>query len=51
MKYSHKNIIVRYLPQDISEIELKLLFNKYGDFDNCQIVRDKETGHSQALVL
>ena len=44
MEYSRTNIIVSCLPQDISEIELKLLFNKCGDFENCHIVQDKETG-------
>lgn len=41
---SKTNLIVNYLPQNLTPDELKSLFGSIGDIESCKIVRDKITG-------
>ncbi|XP_067302664.1 ELAV-like protein 2 [Pseudorasbora parva] len=43
---SKTNLIVNYLPQNMTPDELKSLFGSIGDIESCKIVRDKITGQS-----
>uniref|UniRef100_A0A8B9PQQ3 RRM domain-containing protein n=1 Tax=Apteryx owenii TaxID=8824 RepID=A0A8B9PQQ3_APTOW len=38
------NLIVNYLPQNMSQEEFKSLFGSIGDIESCKLVRDKITG-------
>lgn len=41
---SKTNLIVNYLPQSMSQDELRSLFGSLGDIESCKLVRDKVTG-------
>lgn len=41
---SKTNLIVNYLPQNMSQDELRSLFGSLGDIESCKLVRDKVTG-------
>lgn len=43
---SKTNLIVNYLPQSMTQEELKSLFGSIGETDSCKLVRDKITGQS-----
>ncbi|XP_021238623.1 ELAV-like protein 3 isoform X5 [Numida meleagris] len=43
---SKTNLIVNYLPQSMSQEELRSLFGSLGDIESCKLVRDKVTGQS-----
>ncbi|XP_035169085.1 ELAV-like protein 3, partial [Oxyura jamaicensis] len=43
---SKTNLIVNYLPQSMSQDELRSLFGSLGDIESCKLVRDKVTGQS-----
>lgn len=38
------NLIVNYLPQTMSQDDIRSLFSTIGDIDNCKLIRDKGTG-------
>ena len=40
---SKTNLIVNYLPQDMSEMEVKTLFANFGHVESCKLIRDKTT--------
>ncbi|XP_055695265.1 sex-lethal homolog isoform X2 [Lutzomyia longipalpis] len=40
------NLIINYLPQDMSERELYSLFSTMGPIESCKIMRDMKTGYS-----
>lgn len=44
---SKTNLIVNYLPQSMSQDELRSLFGSLGDIESCKLVRDKVTGTGQ----
>lgn len=44
---SKTNLIVNYLPQNMSQEELRSLFGSLGDIESCKLVRDKVTGMGQ----
>jgi len=44
---SKTNLIVNYLPQSMSQEELRSLFGSLGDIESCKLVRDKVTGMGQ----
>lgn len=44
---SKTNLIVNYLPQSMSQEELRSLFGSLGDIESCKLVRDKVTGTGQ----
>jgi len=41
---SKTNLIVNYLPQSMTQEELKSLFGSIGEIESCKLVRDKITG-------
>ncbi|KAL7855688.1 hypothetical protein AOLI_G00192920 [Acnodon oligacanthus] len=43
---SKTNLIVNYLPQNMTQEELKSLFGSIGEIESCKLVRDKITGQS-----
>ncbi|XP_043940561.1 ELAV-like protein 3 isoform X3 [Protopterus annectens] len=43
---SKTNLIVNYLPQNMSQEEFKSLFGSIGEIESCKLVRDKITGQS-----
>ncbi|CAL8302525.1 unnamed protein product [Boreogadus saida] len=40
------NLIVNYLPQSMSQDELRSLFSSIGEVESAKLVRDKVAGHS-----
>ena len=38
------NLIVNYLPQTMSQDDIRSLFASVGDIDSCKLIRDKMTG-------
>uniref|UniRef100_A0A674NT58 ELAV-like protein n=1 Tax=Takifugu rubripes TaxID=31033 RepID=A0A674NT58_TAKRU len=40
------NLIVNYLPQSMSQEELRSLFSSVGDVESAKLIRDKVAGHS-----
>ncbi|XP_043189800.1 ELAV-like protein 1 isoform X4 [Amphibalanus amphitrite] len=43
---SKTNLIVNYLPQTMSQEEIRSLFSSVGDVESCKLIRDKVTGQS-----
>nr|XP_020513440.1 ELAV-like protein 1 isoform X1 [Labrus bergylta] len=43
---SRTNLIVNYLPQTMSQDELRSLFSSVGDVESAKLIRDKVAGHS-----
>lgn len=41
---SKTNLIINYLPQSMSQEEVRSLFSSVGNIDSCKLVRDKITG-------
>ncbi|KAM6325802.1 ELAV-like protein 3 isoform 7-T8 [Alca torda] len=48
---SKTNLIVNYLPQSMSQEELRSLFGSLGDIESCKLVRDKVTGVLRSAQL
>ncbi|XP_062372719.1 ELAV-like protein 2 isoform X1 [Sardina pilchardus] len=46
---SKTNLIVNYLPQNMTQEELKSLFGSIGEIESCKLVRDKITALGQSL--
>ncbi|XP_067637067.1 ELAV-like protein 2 isoform X3 [Eurosta solidaginis] len=46
---SRTNLIVNYLPQTMTQEEMRSLFSSIGELESCKLVRDKASGN--ALVL
>ena len=40
------NLIVNYLPQNMTQDEIKVLFTSIGPVDTCKLIKDKLTGQS-----
>ncbi|KAM4724473.1 ELAV-like protein 1a isoform 3-T3 [Anableps anableps] len=45
-KDAKTNLIVNYLPQSMTQDELRSLFNSIGEVESAKLVRDKMAGHS-----
>ncbi|CAG5119509.1 unnamed protein product [Candidula unifasciata] len=43
---SRTNLIVNYLPQTMSQDEIRSLFASIGELESCKLIRDKPTGQS-----
>lgn len=43
---SKTNLIVNYLPQTMTQEEVKSLFGSIGEVESCKLIRDKVTGES-----
>lgn len=39
------NLIVNYLPQTMTQEEVKSLFSSIGEVESCKLIRDKVTGN------
>jgi len=39
------NLIVNYLPQMMSQDDIRSLFSTIGEIDTCKLIRDKSTGN------
>lgn len=42
---SRTNLIVNYLPQTMSQDDIRSLFSSMGEIENCKLIRDKATGN------
>ncbi|XP_039203468.1 ELAV-like protein 3 [Crotalus tigris] len=47
---SKTNLIVNYLPQNMTQEEFKSLFGSIGEIESCKLVRDKITVSQQSLL-
>ena len=45
-EYNKTNLIVNYLPQSMSQDDIRSLFSSIGDIESCKLIRDKSTGTS-----
>lgn len=43
---SKTNLIVNYLPQTMTQEEIRLLFSSIGEVESCKLIRDKVTGYN-----
>jgi ELAV like protein 2/3/4 len=43
---SKTNLIVNYLPQTMTQEEIRSLFSSVGEVESCKLIRDKVTGQS-----
>jgi len=41
------NLIVNYLPQNMTQEEFRSLFGSIGEIESCKLVRDKITGNNK----
>ncbi|XP_078540333.1 ELAV-like protein 3 isoform X5 [Lissotriton helveticus] len=48
---SKTNLIVNYLPQNMTQEEFKSLFGSIGEIESCKLVRDKITGTEKGQSL
>lgn len=46
---SKTNLIVNYLPQTMTQEEIRSLFSSIGELESCKLIRDKMTGKSLAV--
>lgn len=44
---SKTNLIVNYLPQTMTQEEIRSLFSSVGEVESCKLIRDKVTGQCQ----
>ena len=43
---SKTNLIVNYLPQTMTQEEIRSLFSSIGEVESCKLIRDKVTGRN-----
>ena len=48
---SKTNLIVNYLPQTMTQEEIRSLFSSIGEVESCKLIRDKVTGISLKYYL
>lgn len=48
---SKTNLIVNYLPQNMTQEEFRSLFGSIGEIESCKLVRDKITGVALCFML
>jgi len=48
---SKTNLIVNYLPQTMTQEEIRSLFSSIGEVESCKLIRDKLTGDQQGQSL
>jgi ELAV like protein 2/3/4 len=46
---SKTNLIVNYLPQTMTQEEIRSLFSSIGEVESCKLIRDKVTGKSTSV--
>ena len=47
---SKTNLIVNYLPQTMTQEEIRALFSSIGEVESCKLIRDKPTGDVKSLI-
>lgn len=47
MEDSKTNLIVNYLPQTMTQEEIRSLFSSIGEVESCKLIRDKVTGRTR----
>jgi ELAV like protein 2/3/4 len=48
---SKTNLIVNYLPQTMTQEEIRSLFSSIGELESCKLIRDKMTGQLKVQIL
>lgn len=48
---SKTNLIVNYLPQTMTQEEVKSLFSSIGEVESCKLIRDKVTGEEYSFTI
>ncbi|XP_052255992.1 ELAV-like protein 1 isoform X2 [Dreissena polymorpha] len=48
---SKTNLIVNYLPQTMTQEEIKALFSSIGEVESCKLIRDKPTGLTASTTV
>lgn len=48
---SKTNLIVNYLPQTMTQEEIRSLFSSIGEVESCKLIRDKVTGTNWFLFI
>ena len=48
---SKTNLIVNYLPQTMTQEEIRSLFSSIGEVESCKLIRDKVTGQFFSCIL
>lgn len=48
---SKTNLIVNYLPQTMTQEEIRSLFSSIGEVESCKLIRDKVTGENSIETL
>ena len=43
------NLIINYLPQNMTQEEIRALFGNVGEVESCKLIRDKQTGKHSFL--
>lgn len=46
---SKTNLIVNYLPQSMTQDEIRSLFSSIGEVESCKLIRDKLSGKRSAF--
>lgn len=44
------NLIINYLPQNMTQEEIRTLFSSLGEVESCKLIRDKQTGITAGLL-
>lgn len=47
---SKTNLIVNYLPQTMTQEEIRSLFSSIGEVESCKLIRDKVTGEQKLML-
>lgn len=48
---SRTNLIVNYLPQTMTQEEIRSLFSSIGEVESCKLIRDKVTGSGSVRFI
>lgn len=48
---SKTNLIVNYLPQNMTQEEIRSLFSSIGELESCKLIRDKVTGKFDIFIV
>lgn len=48
---SKTNLIVNYLPQNMTQEEIRSLFSSIGELESCKLIRDKVTGKKPQIFM
>jgi len=44
------NLIINYLPQNMTQEEIRSLFSSIGEVESCKLIRDKQTGKVTDII-